>query len=271
MLRPEEPEYYHCVEYHVVQENVAPPRPAKEGGSDTQGNQYRNTREMWIAQDLSSWYDRASDYYEENCDTTVDGVLGGLGFLTEVDLKASTEFVRSLGGFPKTNASSPSFACECGAGIGRVTKGLLLDVCDRCDLVESSSRLLSSAPDFLGDVSSRCRFYCSGLQDWAPAEGKYSLIWIQWVLCYLTDEDIVAYLQRCAKGLDDGGIIVMKENACADENFVVDVDDASVTRCLPYWLNLIDRAGLEVVRQRWQPELPEDIFPVTMLALQAKS
>ena len=30
---------------------------------------------------------------------------------------------------------------------------------------------------------------------------RYDVIWAQWVLLYLTDEDLVAFLQRCKKGL----------------------------------------------------------------------
>ena len=41
-------------------------------------------------------------------------------------------------------------------GIGRVTKGLLLPLgVSQCDLVEPSPRLISSAPDYLGDQSAK--------------------------------------------------------------------------------------------------------------------
>lgn len=167
---------------------------------------------------------------------------------------------------PKTD--SPSVACECGAGIGRVTKGLLLDFCDRSDLVESSERLLFASPEYVGNNSYRCRFFASELQDWEPPTKKYSIVWIQWVLCYLTDDDIVKFLRRCGESLVDGGVIVLKENTCADEAFVVDVDDASVTRSLSYWLDLIFQAGLKVTHSKWQDDFPDDIFRVPLLALQ---
>ena len=268
LLRPDGREYYHCVEYHLAEKEDQPFISMKTGGYDTNGNHYGCIEEMWEAQDLESWYSRAKDYYEDNCETTIDGVLGGLGFLSTIDISASKEFLNDLE-IPQKNGS-PSVACECGAGIGRVTKSLLLDVCERCDLIESSARLLGAAPEHIGDAgAARCRFFCSGLQEWEPAAGKYSIIWIQWVLCYLTDDDIVSFLKRCGAGLVDDGFIIMKENVTADENFVVDVDDASVTRSLSYWLSLIDRAKLNVKKQVWQPDMPDDIFPVIMIALQA--
>jgi len=237
-------------------------------GSDTVGRKYPSIEAMWNAQDLSNWYTRAKGWYEENCDTTIDGVLGGIGHISGRDLEGSRNFLNQLE-LPSRADGKPSLACECGAGIGRVTKGLLLDVADRCDLVENSSRLLFSAPEYIGDHQSRnCRFFCTELQDWEPGANRYSIIWIQWTLCYLTDLDIVRFLRRCSEGLVDGGWIILKENTCAEEAFVVDVDDASITRSLEYWLDLIAKSGLRVKRLTWQDDFPDDIFPVPMLALQ---
>ena len=89
------------------------------------------------------------------------------------------------------------------------------------------------------------------------------------MLCYLTDDDVVAFLKRCAEGLlEDGkGVIILKENTCGEENFVVDTDDASVCRSLPYWLKLVKAAGLRVVMQHMQDDFPSEIFPVPMLAI----
>ena len=237
-------------------------------GSDTDGRKYPSIEEMWKAQDLSTWYTRAKSWYENNCDTTIDGVLGGIGHISERDLEGSRTFLSQFD-LPSMPEGKSSLACECGAGIGRVTKGLLLDFVDRCDLVESSSRLLFSAPEHIGDNQShKCRFFCTELQDWVPGPKRYSIIWIQWALCYLTDFDIVRFLRRCAEGLIDGGWIILKENTCEGEAFVVDVDDASITRSLQYWLDLIAKSGLQVKRLEWQDDFPDDIFPVPMIALQ---
>eukprot|EP00536_Pseudo-nitzschia_multiseries_P000927 jgi/Psemu1/179725/e_gw1.11.231.1 len=223
---------------------------------------------MWGDQDLSTWYTRAKGWYEDNCPSTIDGVLGGIGHISNKDLAGSREFLKKLK-LPSMSDGKSSLACECGAGIGRVTKGLLLDFADRCDLVESSSRLLFSAPDHIGDrLSNKCRFFCTELQDWQPGVNKYSIIWIQWALCYLTDFDIVQFLRRCSESLVDGGWIILKENTCENEAFVVDVDDASITRSLEYWLDLIAKSGLTVKRLTWQDDFPDNIFPVPMIALQ---
>jgi galactose mutarotase-like enzyme len=259
LLRPGGADYEHVVEYHYSETD-------EYVGSDTCGTRYKSIDEMWEAMDLGLWYGVASDYYEENCTTTLDGVLGGLSEISPVDLEGSKLFLEGLA-LPPNKEGTKSVACECGAGIGRVTKGLLLDFCDRCDLVESSPRLLNTAPEFIGDRSYRCRFVCSGLQEWEPTAGKYTIIWIQWVLCYLTDDHIVAFLRKCGAALVEGGVIILKENTCATESFIVDMDDASVTRSVSYWRDLISKADLQVVQQSWQKDFPGDIFPVPMFAI----
>jgi protein N-terminal methyltransferase len=255
------------------------------GVDSTDKEVFQSREELWEAQGVitdsdqshcagrASWYRRASEYYEDHCDASLDGVLGGFASLSDLDLDGSLRFAFALEHLQSDSFSwSLGAACECGAGIGRVTKGLLLSLgSKRCDLVESSSRLISAAPDFIGDANaSKCRFFCIGLQDWEPQAGDYSLVWIQWVLCYLTDDDAVAFLRRCGSSLVQGGYIVIKENACLNAGFVLDSEDASVTRSVPYLRQLIDRADLQVVYQMWEKNFPDDIFPVPMLALQPR-
>mmetsp|Transcript_51941 Transcript_51941/g.56262 ORF Transcript_51941/g.56262 Transcript_51941/m.56262 type:complete len:677 (+) Transcript_51941:75-2105(+) len=272
ILTRTEPTYKHTVVYRFEVDTSN----TKYNGSDTNGKNYASIEDMWNNQDLSTWYTRAKNWYEENCSTTIDGVLGGIGHISDMDLNGSRDFlIKKLKLSPMKSESTdngkkkPSLACECGAGIGRVTAGLLLDFADRCDLVESSSRLLNAAPDHIGDNEShRCRFFCSVLQDWQPGLDKYSIIWIQWTLCYLTDLDIVEFLIRCSESLVEGGWIILKENSCAEEAFVVDVDDASITRSLEYWLDLIAKSGLQLKHLTWQDDFPDYIYPVPMLAIQ---
>ncbi|KAG7361770.1 aldose 1-epimerase [Nitzschia inconspicua] len=262
ILTPGHPQYSHTVAYQL--EKSLTWQKAYQG-SDTEGNKYDSIEAMWDDQDLSTWYQRAKEWYEDNCDTTVDGVLGGIGYISDQDLKGSKEFCIDLD-IP-CDEDGRKWSCEVGAGIGRVTKGLLLDLVDRCDLIESSSRLLQAAPDHIGSHACRCRFYCHELQEWKPSQ-KYSIIWIQWVLCYLTDKDIVEFLSRCSDRLLKNGWIILKENTCENEAFVVDVDDASITRSVPYWLDLISKSGLRVRKMQWQNDFPDEIYPVPMLALQ---
>jgi aldose 1-epimerase len=163
ILTPQNPTYQHTIEYTIDFCSDS----ASSIGSDTNGRTFTSIDEMWQGQNLRTWYQHSLDYYEENCPPTVDGVLGGLGEVSDSDLAGSRRFLNELG------LSATGTACECGAGIGRVTKGLLLDFCQRCDLVESCSSLLRAAPDYIGNESYRCRFFCTELQNWEPQKHKY--------------------------------------------------------------------------------------------------
>lgn len=35
-------------------------------------------------------------------------------------------------------------------------------------------------------------YHCMGLQDFDPEDGSYDVIWIQWALLYLTDDDCIS-------------------------------------------------------------------------------
>lgn len=248
-------------------------------GSDSEGKRsFATIAEMWRLEGVrdgdsnSSWYRRATDYYEDNCPATLNGVLGGFASISDLDLEGSRNFCESIQENRPLLDWSAGAGCECGAGIGRVSKGLLLPLgVSRCDLVESSSRLLSEAPKYIGEPQANlCRYYCIGLQEWVPPKNNYTIIWIQWVLCYLTDEDCVAFLKQCGEALVANGIICLKENTCNGEAFVLDADDSSVTRSVPYLLKLADQAGLRVVAQQTQDNFPDEIFPVPMIALDVK-
>ena len=268
-------------------------------GEDTDGNRYQSIQAMWESQRVTSpsslsWYERAANHYQN--EATLDTVLGGFAPLTDLDLAGSLQFVQTLQSeelqLLANQNLSQAVACEFGAGIGRVSKGLLLPMgFGQVDLVESASHLLAAAPDYIGDEggADKCRYYCTSLQDWVSSQpGKYTLLWIQWVFCYLTDVDAIKFLEKCRLALvKSGGLIVLKENTVGDYNnnkedddgsltvipnrrddFVLDLEDASVTRSVRYLIHLAKQAGLQVVyMQEAQSDFPQDIFPVPMIAL----
>ena len=68
-------------------------------------------------------------------------------------------------------------------------------------------------------------------------EGDFDIIWCQWCLGHLSDQELVAFFKRARgalKALADG-LIVVKENLCRDEEdgsprSVFDHEDSSLTR-----------------------------------------
>ncbi len=71
-----------------------------------------------------------------------------------------------------------------------------------------------------------------GLEDWQPMEGaEYDIIWTQWCLGHLTDQQIVKYLEVCKTVLRPGtGWIIVKENLSTGLEDMFDSTDSSVTR-----------------------------------------
>ena len=81
------------------------------------------------------------------------------------------------------NKTGTSYALDCGAGIGRITKRLLLPLFGAVDMVDVTEDFLLKAKSYLGEEGKRVRnFFCCGLQDFSPEPHSYDVIWIQWVI-----------------------------------------------------------------------------------------
>lgn len=76
-------------------------------------------------------------------------------------------------------------ALDCGSGIGRVSKGVLLPIFEKMELADMMEHfLLHAHEEYLGDDADRIEtYYCYNLQDFTPPKNKYDVIWIQWVAC----------------------------------------------------------------------------------------
>ena len=104
------------------------------------------------------------------------------------------------------------------------------------------------------------------MQDFTPTE-TYDVIWCQWVLAYLTDDDLIDFLMRCKKGLRSNGLIIVKENVTSGIVEEVDLEDCSVTRTELAMQNVFHKAGLTILKQEFQKNFPKGLFPVKMYAL----
>jgi protein N-terminal methyltransferase len=159
-------------------------------------------------------------------------------------------------------------ALDCGAGIGRITKRLLLPLFKNVDMVELEQKFLDTAKTFIGAEVGRVeKFICSGLQDFSPDPCHYDLIWCQWVVCHLTDDHLIAFLKRCQTGLAPNGIIVMKENVSISDKTEFDSNDSSFLRTEEHYVDIINKAGLTIVKQQRQKKWRKDLFAMVMFAV----
>lgn len=211
-----------------------------------------------------SFYTDAAHYWS-GIPATVDGVLGGFGFISQTDIQGSIAFLKQL--FKLQIPPGQGRALDCGAGIGRITKNLLIKYFDKVDLVEQNSAFLEEAKTFIDCHQKVGNLYCTGLQDFKPAPHTYDVIWCQWVLGHLTDEDFVAFFKSCKNGLKSNGIIVVKENLTSSDKVEVDKEDSSVTRPISLMRKLLKKAGLHCIKEQKQSNFPRGLYTVKMFAL----
>jgi protein N-terminal methyltransferase len=241
-------------------------------GEDSEGRAYASIDDMWKEELRDGlWYKKAHEWYEDNCPSTVDGVLGGFGSLDQLDVAQSCTFLIELSRNDNVSLGKKTGRClDCGAGIGRVTKHLLSKFFKTCDLVESNQRLLDKSVEFVALPTVMGERFCVTLQDIVPTQNHYECIWVQWVIIYLTDNDFVRFLERCKRGLKQGGVIVIKENILnlsSKLTFIVDKADSSLTRSDALLRNIFARAGLNVIYCVPQTNFPPEMLPVMTYAL----
>uniref|UniRef100_A0A8C5T0K4 protein N-terminal methyltransferase n=1 Tax=Laticauda laticaudata TaxID=8630 RepID=A0A8C5T0K4_LATLA len=250
------------------------PRPLSGRGKLNQQQKpawlfWRKTKTTTMASDVVEdeleFYSKAEKYWRD-VPPTVDGMLGGYGHISSIDISSSRKFLhRFLRDGP--NRTGTALALDCGAGIGRITKRLLLPLFKSVDMVDVTEDFLNKAKTYLGTEGQRVRnYFCCGLQDFSPEPNTYDVIWIQWVIGHLTDEHLLHFLQRCRLGLRPNGIIIIKDNM-AQEGVIMDEVDSSVCRDLEVVCKIIRHAGLSLLAQEKQENFPDEIYHVYTLAM----
>ena len=69
------------------------------------------------------------------------------------------------------------------------------------------------------------------------------------MIAYLTDWDLVNFLSRMGKALKEGGVIIIKDNACSNLAFIADKDDCDITTSHQYLRAIIIESGLKILSQ----------------------
>ncbi|KAK4224274.1 alpha-N-methyltransferase NTM1 [Podospora fimiseda] len=200
----------------------------------------------------------------------ITGMLGGFPHISRVDLRGSRNFLakHGFGSKPGSQQRVAKLALEGGAGIGRITQGLLLDgICEKVDVIEPVEKFTAK----LKETEGVRKVWNIGLEDWVATEGeKYDLIWIQWCVGHLRDEQLVAFLKRCKGALveEGDGLIVVKENNTTGMRDEFDEVDSSVTRADASLRRIFKEAGLKLLRAELQSGFQaEGLLPVRMYAL----
>ena len=213
------------------------------------------------------FYNKANSYWSE-IPATVDGMLGGFSHLSDNDVSESRDTIIEFFEGP-TARLSPDIALDCGAGIGRVSKRLLLQIFKQVELVEQNPLFLKKAKSYLKPYKDRVlAYYAMGLQDFYPEADRYSIIWCQWVLAHLNDKDLLEFLERSKAALKQGGLVVVKENVVHErEERTFHADDSSETRSSKVFKEIFHRAGLHILKEDQQKNFPFGMLEVRTFVL----
>ncbi|PYH41608.1 N-terminal protein methyltransferase [Aspergillus saccharolyticus JOP 1030-1] len=201
------------------------------------------------------------------------GMLGQYPWYTRIDLRGSKTFLNKVRRLIPDCPTEGKLGrgVDCGAGVGRVTEGLLSQVCTTVDAVEPVEKFTQVMRDSVlkrdGVVG---EIYTMGLEDWTP-ERQYDLIWTQFCVGHLTDRQLVEYFVRCREALTATGVLVVKENQSTDPKGedMYDDEDSSVTRTDEKFRNLFKESGLSVLASELQLGFPKNfrLLPVRFYAL----
>ena len=111
-------------------------------------------------------------------------MLGGLEYLDEVDISKSEEFLLQN----INDVTALDVALDVGSGIGRISLKLLSKTFQHIVLLDSDKRFLEIGEKSLGNVCKaiiNCRLQEFDVEKIGSV--KLRLIWVQWVLIYLSD------------------------------------------------------------------------------------
>ena len=235
------------------------------------------------------WYKKREKHWASK-EPTLISVLGGFENSHLPDVKCSCEL---LNGLILSKQLNPGSSLDCGAGIGRVTENVLCNFFKEIDLVEKDKKFIDKCKiKFSGNNKIR-KIYMCPLESF-EFEKKYDLIWVQWCLENLEDEDLEPFLRKCYDNLNDDGIIIVKENLYNLEEEEDDDDnkeekkekkenkenkennnnefkysdlDFSKQRPDAFYINLFIKNKFKIKLHFLNPNWPEDMMPLCVYVL----
>jgi protein N-terminal methyltransferase len=113
-------------------------------------------------------------------------------------------------------------------------------------------------------------FYQQGMEEF-EFKKKYDTIWIQWVIGYLTDNDLLTFLNKCKHNLNHNGVVVIKDNASDQYGFFLDKSDCSIVRNVRYYHAIFNHAGYDVLLCEKFKEFPDDAMPIMKFVIRPRA
>ena len=221
------------------------------------------------------WYKKREKYWS-SVEPNLTSVLGN-EIIQLPDVKCSCEL---LNGLILSKQLNPKSCLDCAAGIGRVTEYVLSNFFSEIDLFEKDKVFLEKCKQkFIGNDKVK-NIYESSLEKF-QFEKKYDLIWIQWCLENLEDEDLIPFLKKCKENLCENGKIIVKENYYFFDNsednknknlhninYEYSKEDFSKQRLDSFYINLFINMGFKIINHFINPNWPNKIMPLIVYVLE---
>jgi protein N-terminal methyltransferase len=213
--------------------------------------------------DKTDWYEKTKEHWSKT-ESSIDGVLGGNEYVHEIDVQTSKELLNNL--ISKKLIYQGS-VLDCGAGIGRVTNSILQYYFDEIDIIEQDEKFVSFCKEAFKNNKRVKNIYQSSLQDFI-FQRKYNVIWVQWCLENLDDDDLVTFLKNCRNNLEDDGKIFIKENIITKGSMFWE-EDYSRIRSDILFKEIFRKSGLKIIKHMHNPNWPKELLEVSIFLLSA--
>jgi protein N-terminal methyltransferase len=211
------------------------------------------------------WYSKTKEHWQHS-ESSIKGVLGGNDQVHNSDVKTSCEL---LDGLIKVHKINTKKVLDCGAGIGRVTSSVLTKYFDECDIMEQDEKFVDNCRTNFSNEPKIKDIYQSSLQDFVFSK-SYNVIWIQWCLENLDDQDLANFLIKCKNNLEENGMIIIKENIVQKGSKFISMDYSKVRSDLIF-KNIFEKSGLKIIRHFHHPNWPKDLLKVSVFVLKVNN
>ena len=225
-----------------------------------------------------NWYKKREAHWASK-EPVLLSVVGGFEKSHLPDVKCSCEL---LNGLILTKQLNPGNALDLAAGIGRVTEFVLSNFFKEIDLVEKDKKFIDKCKVKFSSNEKIKKIYMESLENF-KFEKKYDLIWIQWCLENLEDEDLEPFLKKCYDNLNEDGIIIVKENLYnvegegeeeeeEEDNYQFKYSDLDYSKQRPdaFYINLFIKNKFKIKLHFLNPNWPEDMMPLCVYVLSKK-
>ena len=233
-------------------------------------NKEQNKNKINEEKTKEDWYKKREKHWASK-EPTLISVLGGFENSHLPDVKCSCEL---LNGLILSKQLNPGSSLDCGAGIGRVTENVLCNFFKEIDLVEKDKKFIDKCKIKFSSNNKIRKIYMCPLESF-KFEKKYDLIWIQWCLENLEDEDLEPFLKKCYNNLNDDGLIIVKENLDTfdeeekKENKEFRYSDLDYSKQRPdaFYINLFIKNKFKIKLHFLNPNWPEEMMPLCVYVL----